>query len=192
MGGLITKKAEMGIGTLILFIAMILVAAIAASVVIQTAISLQSRTLETGSRTTRSISSGMEALVIQGEDGRDGYLSNFSLKVKLIAGSEPMRFNDTLLEISTTEDSSEYSYAGMGCEDLDSSGYYVDYLIATDSYTSGYIHPGDVVMICADAPHNITSDVDVDFRLTPSEGIPLSVDTTVPEIVSTRRVFLYP
>ena len=192
MGGMISKRAEIGIGTLILFISMILVAAIAASVVIQTAISLQSRTLETGSRTTRSVSTGLEALVVHGEDGRDGYLSNFSIKVKPIAGSYPMRFNDTLFEITTTDDSVEYSYAGVGCEDLDGSGYYVDYLITSDSYTAGYIHPGDVVMICAEAPYDITADLDIDFRITPSEGIPLSVDTTVPDIVSTRRVFLYP
>ncbi len=192
MGGTITKKADMGIGTLILFIAMILVAAIAASVVIQTAISLQSRTLETGSRTTRSVSTGLEALVVHGEDGRDGHLSNFSLKVKLIAGSYPIRFNDTLLEISTPEDSGEYSYAGLGCENLDSSGYFVDYLVTGDAYTPGYIQPGDVTMICAESPYNITSDIDVDFRLTPVDGVPLSVDTSVPHVLSTRRVFLYP
>ena len=192
MGGIISKKADIGIGTLILFIAMILVAAIAASVVIQTAISLQSRTLETGSRTTRSISTGLEALVIHGEDGRDGYLSNFSIKIKTIAGSYPIRFNDTLLEISTREDSAEYSYAGLGCENLDSSGYYLEYLVTADSYSPGYIHQGDVVMICVESPYDIGSNNDIDFRLTPAEGVPLSVDTAIPDVVSSRRVFLFP
>lgn len=182
----------MGIGTLILFIAMILVAAIAASVVVQTAISLQSRTLETGDRTTRSVSTGLEALVVLGEDGRDGYLSNFSLKVKPVAGSDAINLNSTMLEISTTEESSEYTYAGVGCENLDSSGYYVDYLITSESFTSGYIHPGDVVMLCAESSSDIKNDQNVDFKIIPSEGMVLSVDTIVPDIVSTRRVFLHP
>ena len=50
-----SKKAAEGIGTLIIFIALILVAAVAAGVLIQTASSLQSKSLDVGRQSQEKI-----------------------------------------------------------------------------------------------------------------------------------------
>lgn len=61
------KKAEMGIGTMILFIAMVLVAAIAASLLITTASQLNQRAQETGTIAEQEVSTGVMMRNIQGD-----------------------------------------------------------------------------------------------------------------------------
>ena len=60
----IKNKGEMGVGTLIIFIAVILVAAVAAAVLISTAGSLQQRALVTGGQAEQGVSTGAEAVSV--------------------------------------------------------------------------------------------------------------------------------
>lgn len=63
---LVDAKAAIGIGALIIFIAMILVAGIAANVLIQTMNSLQEKALQTGEETLRDISGGLKVTHVSG------------------------------------------------------------------------------------------------------------------------------
>lgn len=72
-------EALVGIGTLIIFIAMILVAAVAASVLIQTSETLQQRAQSVGTQTIREVSAG---LVI---DGITGYTNSAKTKIEYLA-----------------------------------------------------------------------------------------------------------
>ena len=74
------EKGEMGIGTLIIFIAMIIVAAVAATVLIQTAYQLQQQAEETGNIATQDVSTGFKIITIQGI--RSDTMYNQSLTAK--------------------------------------------------------------------------------------------------------------
>ena len=63
------KKAEMGVGTLIIFIALLLVAAVAAGVLIQTAGSLQQKALSTGTQATGQIATNAQVIDVSAVDG---------------------------------------------------------------------------------------------------------------------------
>ncbi len=58
------NKASQGIGTLIIFIALILVAAVAAGVLIQTASSLQSKSLDVGRQSQEKITTDIDVVQV--------------------------------------------------------------------------------------------------------------------------------
>ncbi len=189
------KKGEVGIGTLILFIAMILVAAIAASVLIQTATSLQNKALLTGKRTQSVVGSGMQALLLYGTDGSDdARIEELRLKVKLMAGSESIRFNETLIEVDTRNDSIDLEYSSGLCNDsnTNSTHFTVETLIEGANSRTGYLQSGDVVMICFDAPHPMAKDEELQVRIIPRYAQVLLIETAIPETVLTNRVFIFP
>ena len=118
------KKGEMGVGTLIVFIAMILVAAIAASVLIQTTSSLQEKALTTGTQAEASVSTYIEIIEISATDGTDAALNNFTQIMKLAAGSDAINLDQTILTMTTTNKTASLKYRGpSGDLTLNNSGF---------------------------------------------------------------------
>jgi len=98
------NKAETGIGTLIIFIAMVLVAAVAATVLINTAGSLQQRAQSTGSQTTNQVSTGLIVQSIYGMDNNakspeSGTLNWTAIYVTLNTGSSPVDLSNVSLSL---------------------------------------------------------------------------------------------
>lgn len=93
-------QAEVGIGTLIVFIAMVLVAAIAASVIIQTAETLQQRAYAVGKQTIRDVSSGLRIIECTGyTDANKTTIQYLAIAITPRAGSYDLDMNKTLLYI---------------------------------------------------------------------------------------------
>ncbi len=91
-------EADIGIGTLIVFIAMVLVAAVAASVIIQTAESLQQRAYAVGKQTIRDVSSGLRIIEVSGyTDPNKTKIEYLAIAVATRAGSLDIDLNKTLL-----------------------------------------------------------------------------------------------
>jgi flagellin-like protein len=120
------KKAEMGVGTLIIFIAMLLVAAVAAGVLIQTAGSLQEKSLATGQQARSQISTNAETVEVSATDGRDGSLNDFHHLFKLAPGSDEIKLEQVIFTFNTKEKSSTLKYRGVDgvCRRNATTGYY--------------------------------------------------------------------
>jgi len=119
------KKAEMGVGTLIVFIAMLLVAAVAAGVLIQTAGSLQEKSLATGQQARAQISTNARVIEVSATDGRNGNLTDFQQIAKLSPGSDPIKLTQIIFTFNTKDRTSTLKYKGTDgiCEKNNLDGY---------------------------------------------------------------------
>ncbi len=105
------RRAQVGIGTLIIFIAMVLVAAVAAAVLIQTSGVLQQKAQTTGKEATKEVSSNIDIDSIEGWRGglnsstskNDSFSSEIyrlDMRASLKVGSEPVDMNQVVITIT--------------------------------------------------------------------------------------------
>jgi flagellin FlaB len=82
------KRADMGVGTMIIFIAMVLVAAVAASVLISTANSVREQAQSTGEQAIRNVASGFVTQDVVGRISTDSLnVQEVYIYMRLSAGS---------------------------------------------------------------------------------------------------------
>jgi archaeal flagellin FlaB len=193
----IAKKAEMGMGTLIIFIAMILVAAVAAAVLITTTSSLQNKALDTGRSTTQEVGTSIQIIEMYGENGNDTTLEAFVTTLKLSAGSDPIRFADLLLTFSLSNISGDYTYdSAVNCSNRSSfnssTGYGLEYSIVGPDNRVGYLTRGDVVRVCLESPREVGESELLRLGIIPKVGMPILVETTTPDLIIKSREIIFP
>jgi flagellin FlaB len=103
------EYAAIGIGSLIIFIAMILVAGISATVLMQTMDSLQQQTLKTGTETLREISSGISVSHVSGYNNGTK-ITQLAVFITPIAGSDDIDLAYASLSLSDTTNKVILSY----------------------------------------------------------------------------------
>lgn len=186
------RKAEMGVGTLIIFISLLLVAAVAAGVLIQTAGSLQQRALSTGSQATGQIATNAVALEVSATDGRtSGTLNNFSIIMKLAPGSDSIKLGDVTLSLSTTNTTDVYAY-DEAATNGNTTVFAVDYLQTGANNQTGVMVRGDVIELNLLSSRAIGEGETVRINFIPKIGTNTQVIFDSPDVISTQRVYMYP
>ena len=110
---------SIGIGAMIVFIAMVLVAGIAASVLIQTSTRLESQAMKSGQETIAEVSGGIAVFDIEGKKGASD-LRDIAVTVRARAGSPDIDLNETVIMISDGSTKALLTYYGY----LDSADLY--------------------------------------------------------------------
>lgn len=191
----------MGVSSLILFLAMIFVAAISANVLMQTSISLQSKALSVGKQTQSQITTFMSILSIHSDDGSDSDIENSYINARLSPGSENIKLNDTTVMIYTSDKKAELLYKEGPCSnssegfstDIDGKGYFtVEFFKNATDHKNGYLLPGEIIRICLELPENIGESREIKYTIVPRVGMPISTTILTPSTIVTKNVYLYP
>jgi len=107
-------RGQVGIGTLIVFIAMVLVAAIAAGVLINTAGFLQSSAEETGQQSSSQVTDRLQVVSTVGEvadNGGDPVISQVEITVKRAPGADNVDLETTIAQWVDSSSTADLTYA---------------------------------------------------------------------------------
>ena len=193
------ELGSIGIGAMIVFIAMVLVAGIAASVLIQTSTRLEMQALKTGAETTDEVASGLKVEGIEGYNS-SGSITKMAIEITSRAGSPDIDLAQAVVELSDSSSKYVLRYGSSvtGTANVDGSVFDVtnfgdaddfDIIVlqdADDSCTSAnpVINFGDHVILAVDANSvfsGISPRTDVFGMVVSEEGAPGIIGFTTPQ-----------
>jgi len=178
------KEGDMGIGTMIIFIAMVLVAAVAASLLISTAGSLNQQAQETG---------------------RLAQITDIYIKLRLSAGSPAIDMDNVIIEVMNDDFEGSLQYSTSNADDDEykvedpdgNSGVIRDpegnFGTPTSDSSQHIVSQGTIVMVHIDIDYVCDSDgTDNDglspqdtlyVKIIPKHGTPTYEEIHVPEVI---------
>jgi flagellin-like protein len=201
------RKADMGIGTLILFVAFILVAAVAAGVILQSSVGIQGKALNTGKGTSEEVATSLFAMELYALNASTSRTVNyFYATIKVTSGSKAIKFSDLLITMSTNSVSQDYSYnAAIDCDNQDvsttssiyndsnSAKFGIKYILTDASnHVAGSLYPDETVKICYKAPRAIVEAENIILDVVPKKGSSLRLKMPMPGLMMGDRVYIYP
>jgi archaeal flagellin FlaB len=157
MGKLIDKIRKkdigaIGIGAMIVFIAMVLVAGIAASVLIQTSGNLEMRAMQAGTETTAEVATGLHVEKIYGYSADNSAIGLLAISIRPRAGSTQVDLSETIIELTNSSAKNYFTY--------DSSIFTESGSIAGNTFTSSFYPAANAtifgIIVMEDADGSVT------------------------------------
>ncbi len=211
------QKGMSGISTLIIFIALILVAAVAALVLLQTVGSLQSQALATGKQSKEQVSTNLQIKSVHGYVPGNNSIVFLRIVMQLAPGSGKVNLDKTYIAYTdgtTFKTGVDYNMTGANDNNelgamtyalitFDSDGTYNGSTTAADVYSirwlgelSTYsdktdIDPQDTVEIFY-RTGTIAINTNIEVSIAPPEGTPVEVYFRTPSSFDSNYVILFP
>ena len=191
------KRAEMGVGTMIIFIAMVLVAAVAASVLISTANKVREKAKNTGDQAINNVASGFVVQDVTGQvtAARDS-IKNLTVQLRLQAGSPAVNMNKVTVQFISGSTNNMMQMQSDGAPTT--SKYTANqtlakvYGLSTWSNSNYVVQQGDLITISI----GNTGGLGLGFtqsatiKIVPAYGSPTTINFVTPSYYSTDYVNL--
>ena len=192
------ERGEMGVGTLLIFIAMILVAAVAAGVLVQTAYKLQQQAESTGDEAMADVATGFKILAAWGTTDANAVIDNLYLKIALTAGSPGVNLANTTIEVIKSiggDTGSEVTlvYAAAASDTEFTAEELRDMPPATSAVM---MTSGDIFQVVIDLTSGTGIDMELDVQerlsivLMPKHGVPTLVEINAPPTLEASSVIV--
>jgi len=192
--------ADVGIGTMIVFIATILVAAIAAGVLISTSQKLQSKSTQTGNEAIQNVVGSLTVISVQGV--REGTASGdlideLDIVVQLAAGADPVDLSAIVIQYNDGTNQLSLNNCGTVTDATTDFNAVVQRGSTSDC---GVMVSGDLVKISlgkdASSPVYVDNDDGLDqnervtLNIIPNHGSPTLYSFTIPNLGTSKIVNL--
>lgn len=106
------ERGLIGIGALIVFIAIVIVSAVATGIIIKTSLSLQQQARATTKETIREISSGLRVLDAKGKTSMEERLENITLVCRPYPGTRSINLENTVIQYKSDYEVKYLQYDG--------------------------------------------------------------------------------
>jgi len=150
------KRAEMGVGTMIIFIAMVLVAAVAASVLISTANTVREQAQSTGDQAINNVASGFIVQDVVGHVAADKKTVDYiTIYMRLAAGSPNVNMDNVMISLTTASKSGYLEMDTAGDRDDPSNwsaNYAFEKTLDVQGLSDWVLGQGDLAMITIGCP----------------------------------------
>jgi flagellin FlaB len=183
------EEAEMGVGTLLIFIAMILVAAVAAGVLVRTAYELQQQAESTGDQALMEVATGLRTITAFGLTNLSvPEITDIYVKVTLSAGSPVINLEHVIIEISNGEVDVSLAWGTT------STAGYFDATQIRDTYpynnwtgSEPGMTQGDIALLHINLTAqgmSLASQQEAEMLIIPKHGIPTYLAVVAPSVLS--------
>lgn len=196
------KKAEVSTSTLLIIIAVLILAAGFMSIYFSELYDLTSTSYSNTKITETKITKGFTVFQVDAYDGSNGYYDEFYLNARLLPDSDPIALDQTNIFVRIANWSSSLGYRSGSPVQNDSgyvsyaneTGYYqVEYLITSDMHRTDHVVRGESVRIYTHLPENIYDTDEVRFNIVNPDGISYPITVFTGDTIPAKEIVtLYP
>lgn len=188
-------RAQVGIGTMIVFIATILVAAAAAALLLDTSGKLQERSSQTGSEATKEVSSNLLVKSLWGtRNSATADMQYLNVSIALAPGASPVDLSQTILKYSDGSTLVQLNHATAEANDTfvpnevrDPKGTFTS---SSPVMTAGSLVDLQIDLLKANAGAGMAlpTRTDATLQIIPESGTPVELTFTTPASYGTDLV----
>ncbi len=183
-----------GVGTLIVFISIVIVSTVAAGVLINTSLSLQQQARATTGETVAQISSGIAVIDAKGKTDSTQEIENIEIAVRPYPGTESINFENTVIQYKGEAGVRYLNYENHESGTFEKANNYYTESVQDTSATGAteMRNMGDVRKIIIQLPEDEQLKTNQTARLTfiPNSGFETYYEVMTPAAIGANRWYL--